>query len=481
MLNSKFSKDILTLISGTTCAQIIIILASPLITRLFSPEAFGLAALFTSITSIFGVIICFRYELAIMLPESDEEAANVFGLCVVIAIFISLLSIPFLIVGQQSLIQYLKVPQFAQYVWLIPIGLFVSGMILACNYWNTRTKNFQPLSISRIASSFLTTGIQMGGGVLGYTSGVVLIGANLLGQFLTMLILSIQILKDYYHFFKCKINRKKMYEVSIHYNNFPKYDMWAALLNSISWQIPILLLTYFFSTTIVGNYSLGMVVIQMPMTIIGGAIAQVFYQKATEAKFKGNLRPLVLNFFYILVKIGMFPFLILAFIGKDLFIFFFGSPWGEAGMYVQILCPWAFFWFITSPISTIIPVLGKLKINLIINILMVLLRTISFIIGGIFGSIFLAICLFSASGFFLIGFSSLLFLSFVDVPMRKTMWYLISNFLIFTPAAIILFVSDFFLSPIFMIVLAILMVFMYYIYIIFTNNQIKDLFIGIIH
>ena len=83
---SHFSRDILTLVTGTTIAQIITILASPVITRLYGPEAFGLLAIFTSITSIISVIICLRYEPAIMLPKSDEEAANVFGLCILIVL-----------------------------------------------------------------------------------------------------------------------------------------------------------------------------------------------------------------------------------------------------------------------------------------------------------------------------------------------------------------------------------------------------------
>ncbi len=56
--SSSFATDVLKLVTGTTFAQIIAILASPLLTRLYGPEAFGFLALFTSITSIIGVIAC---------------------------------------------------------------------------------------------------------------------------------------------------------------------------------------------------------------------------------------------------------------------------------------------------------------------------------------------------------------------------------------------------------------------------------------
>ena len=76
---TSFAGDVLKLVSGTTLAQAIGILITPILTRLYAPEAFGTLALFTSITSILSVIACMRYELAIMLPESDEEAANLLG------------------------------------------------------------------------------------------------------------------------------------------------------------------------------------------------------------------------------------------------------------------------------------------------------------------------------------------------------------------------------------------------------------------
>ncbi len=73
MIKSPFSSNILTLVAGTTFAQIITILASPIITRLDGPGAFGLVALFTSIASILNVVACLRYEFAIVLSKSDKE------------------------------------------------------------------------------------------------------------------------------------------------------------------------------------------------------------------------------------------------------------------------------------------------------------------------------------------------------------------------------------------------------------------------
>lgn len=108
--NSPFASDILKLVSGTAFAQIITILASPILTQLYSPEAFGFLAIFISITSIVGVIACMCYELAIMLPKSDEKAANLLALCLLSVVAISGLTVPALYFGSDAIISLLKAP-----------------------------------------------------------------------------------------------------------------------------------------------------------------------------------------------------------------------------------------------------------------------------------------------------------------------------------------------------------------------------------
>ena len=67
--NREFARHVLTLMSGTGLAQVIAVLASPLITRLFTPEDFGILASYTVLVGIFSAIVCGRYEFAIVLPK----------------------------------------------------------------------------------------------------------------------------------------------------------------------------------------------------------------------------------------------------------------------------------------------------------------------------------------------------------------------------------------------------------------------------
>lgn len=474
---SAFGADVLTLVTGTTIAQIITILASPIITRLYGPETFGLFALFTSITSIIGVVACMRYELAIMLPESDEDAANVLGLCVIIVTIVSVGSIIPLFLLQQSLLQFLKAPQLGAFLWLVPPTIFVSGIFLALNYWNTRTKQFHRLSIARVMRSGSSTGTQLGLGFLGYASGGALIGASVLGQMAATLTLGIQIMRDNLSFFKQNVSWKGMNDVLIRYSNFPKYDIWSAILNSLSWQIPIFLLSYFFSTTVVGYYSLGMMMIQLPMSFIGGAIAQVFYQRAAEARMENNLRPLVENIFKILVKIGLYPMMVLLLIGQDLFIIVFGSQWGIAGLYVQILAVWAFIWFISSPLSTIVSVLEIQSWGLYLNIFIFSTRVVSLVIGGILGDVLIALFLFSISGSIVYGYLCITMMDYSKIPLGEIFRIILSNMALLIPLGIVL------LSLVLLDINSLIIVFsacvlglVYYVYVIKNDPMLQHFF-----
>lgn len=91
---SNFVKDVSILASGTIFAQILAILAAPIITRLYGPDIYGTMSLFVSITSIVSMISCLCYEYSIVLAENDKEAANMLMVSLSLVFLISLLTTP---------------------------------------------------------------------------------------------------------------------------------------------------------------------------------------------------------------------------------------------------------------------------------------------------------------------------------------------------------------------------------------------------
>jgi O-antigen/teichoic acid export membrane protein len=163
-------------------------------------------------------------------------------------------------------------------------------------------------------------------------------------------------------------------------------------------------LAYYFSPKVVGFFAFATTVVSLPMDIVGQAVAQVFFQKASEVQHhNGELPKLVEGIFKKLVSIGLYPILMLTIIGKDVFVVLFGVRWAEAGVYVQLLGLMVFFRFISSPMSTLFSVLGKQGSGLIVNVLLFVSWCVSLIIGGMTGNIKFTLFLYSLSGIAIYG------------------------------------------------------------------------------
>lgn len=477
--NSKgksFAFDVLTLTGGTTFAQILTILSVPVLTHLYQPENFGVWTLYASIASIISVIIGMRYEYSIMLPELDEDAINLLGVSFLSIGTVTVLTIVTIWFFKESIVNILNSPQIGNYLWLVPPFVFVNGIFLALNNWNSRTKLFKRLSFSRISSSVSTTAVQIIVGIFDKNSPHGLITGSLTGQSIATFILGGQIWRDDRSRIRKSLNRKKMYELLKRYRKFPLVDSWSALMNSISWQLPAFLLSAFFTPTVVGFYSLGFRLLQLPMSFIGSSISQVFYQRASRASSEGILSVLVENVFRILVILGMFPILVLTIVGGDVFTVIFGSAWTEAGVYTQILSLWAFVWFISSPLTGIYLVVGEYDFGFRYNSINLVTRFLSLIIGGFLHNARLALILFSISGIVVYGYLCLKMMSYSGIKASKALKIVFSNFILFVPAGIvIIFLKTAEINQTLLVVFSGIIICLYYLYILKNDAQVKKI------
>lgn len=472
--SSSFASNVLKLVTGSVFAQGIGVLVVPIVARLFAPKAFGVAALFVSITGVIGVVACLRYQLTIMLPKTDEEAANLLGLSLFFVIIVTGISALIIFFAGDAIVNLLNSPELKKFLWLVPVSVFVSGTFLALNYWNSRTKHFGRLSIARVISSVVDQTTKLGAGFAGFVSAGILIGTAILGKVVSTSVLGGQIWRDDRHLFKASIRWNKMLAGLKRYKEWPKFSTWSGFLNAFSQQLPVWILAFYFSPKIVGFYALGRTVLGMPMSLIGNAVAQVFFQKAADTRSRsGDLTRLVEEVFVRLNSLGIFPILVLIVIGRDLFIVVFGERWAEAGFYVQIMGFLAFFQFISSPISTLFSVLEKQRSALLFNIILLTTRTVSLICGGLTGDPRIALALFSGAGVLVYAIFTIWILSIAGVSLSKMFKLLLKNAGISTPMLSIVVLAKWIvcISPVWVVFSGIISSILYYI-IIFKKDQI---------
>lgn len=479
-LKGGFIADVLKLVSGTTIAQILSILVVPFLARLYTPEAFGILAQFTSLISILSVNICLRYELAIMLPERDEEAANVLAASFWVSVTLSLLMVPIVGLAGTQILNLIEMPELIPYAWLVPIVLFFGGLGSghpALNYWTSRTRRYGTIAGTRVASSVVTLAGKLGAGLAGYATAGSLIIAAALGAIISPLVLAWRTWKDNGALLRKNIHVRDTALMLNRYRRFPLITIWSSWLNTLSWQLPVFFITFFFSSTEVGYYSMGNTMLLVPLSLISNALSQVFYQRASVAKTQGTLANLVESTFRRLVTLGVFPVFILTFIGRDLMSIVFGANWTEAGIYTQILSIWALFWFISSPMSTIFSVLEQQGSGLKINVILFISRLVALLIGGMFTTARITLALYAVSGILAYGYLILLVMKLSGASITKATKTLLTSSLSFAPAGLILALLYFFsIHPVVIIGISGVILLAYLGYILRKEPQIYALF-----
>lgn len=386
---NAFSRGVSVLVGGTIGAQALMILASPLLTRLYTPEDFGLLAVYTSILSLFTVIASLRYELAIPLPEKDSEAAHVAILSLLIVGLITAISALLILLGGDYLAQLINAPDMANYLWLIPAGVFAIGCYQVFNYWAIRTKNFGNIAKTKISQSLATLAVQLSGFKLGVLA---LMLGQTGGQAVGVMTLARPALKSSnfkgWHWHDLKAVAKR-------YKNFPIFSTWGSFLNTASMQLPPLLFAIFFSTGVAGLYALAHRVLAMPMSLVGSAVGNVFLANAAQAYREDRLAPLFESVYSKLVSTIMPVMLVLIIDAPNLFSFAFGENWREAGELARWMAPWLAVVFIASPLSVLYEVLEKQILGMYFQGIILIVRVLAIGIGFHYNSMILAVILFS--------------------------------------------------------------------------------------
>lgn len=336
---SRFVRGVGMLAGGSALAQGLAVLVSPIITRLYSPEEFGVFALYVSILSMLAVPSSLCYQFAIPLPEEDDRAANLLALSLTVNVAFSLLISLIVWIWHSWIAELANAPELISVLWIIPFGLLGIGIYQSLNYWVMRRQTYIRILQTKWRQSLAMVLVQIGSGLFNIgTLGLVL--GDVAGKVSGTGNLAVTSWKEDKEVFR-NVSLRGMGSVAYRYRRFPLLSSWSAVLNSIGLQIPVLFLTAYHSTAVVGWYALSNRVLGLPLNIISGAVGQV--QMAESAKFVRDSPEQLQRLFWRTLKtvlmIGMPLVGLTALVAPWLFSFVFGYEWKEAGIYLQILCP----------------------------------------------------------------------------------------------------------------------------------------------
>ena len=380
---SEFSRNVLTLMTGTTIAQALPIAAAPILTRMYSPENFGVFAFYLAIVSIMAILATARYELAIVLPKSRDDAYQIVILSCGITIVISLMILLLIFLFESNITGMLDNQALSNWLYWIPFSIFLMGIYQSLYYWNNREKSYVNMANSRVVQNSTMVGTQVGLGFIAKLSAFGLILGQVIGQVLVVLYMGRKFIKDTKNSHKPK--KLKQFALAKRYINFPKFLLVAHTMNAASRQLPSIFFNIQFASAVAGSYMLIQRVIGAPMALIGGAIGDVFRQQASQAYAeRGECTAEYISTLKKLVLISSLPFAAFILIAPGLFKIIFGEDWRVAGEYAQILVPMFFLKFLSSPLSNMYLVAEKQKQDLFLSSALFICAAIPFVCALVF-------------------------------------------------------------------------------------------------
>ncbi len=355
----SFNRNVFTLIFGTSLAQLITFAAYPIVSRLYTPEEFGLFGIFISAAGLVSLIATGRYELAIILPDTLQKAYQLFRISFLLNLVTSTLSL-FIVFA----LYFMNLNYGSGYYGLHELLLFTPAVVFltsASNIlqnWVIRHKNYSLLSSSKILLSAINNGLVI---LLGYTamSYYGLLTGYLVSISAQSVLLLFAYLKQRQ---ELRFDKELTRSMALKYKDFPKSNTIHALSDLFQNQGIIYFIAMFFTSSVVGLFAFTIRLMQAPMMLVVNSFSQVFFQKSSELMQKGEpVMPALKNVVIKVAAISAVIMIILMTAGGDLFALVFSERWRESGVFAGILAPWLCADFIRYSIAQLPLVLGKVK------------------------------------------------------------------------------------------------------------------------
>ncbi|HDF3781526.1 TPA: type 8 capsular polysaccharide synthesis protein Cap8K [Staphylococcus aureus] len=376
---NKFIGDSFLMILSSGIAQVILIITTPIITRLYSPAEFGEFTIFSNVAMILIPIINARYDLLIVNAKNDRSANILSQISFLISLLILLILIPILAISA-----WLYPNFILDFIFIIIMLFLVSLTNIFTNYLNKERK-YKVLSLINVFRAGSMALLQIIFGLLSLGSLGLIIGFSL--SYITGITLGYKTFKKHFNIVRNKEETKALF---LENKNQLVYSTPSILLNSLSFSVVVFFIGILYTNTEVGIYGMAIRVLGIPVTIISLGLSKIFMQQANDYYIeRGNFRNLLLKFSSTLVIVSIILYVPLYLFSEELVNILLGHSWVDAITVIKIVIPLFVIRLIVSTVSLSVIVLQKQQLELILQALFLIGTTVTFVISKMLNLTFL--------------------------------------------------------------------------------------------
>lgn len=372
---NKEGKDIFTLSIGALVAQLIPVIASLVLARLYSTEQFGDWGVFLSYSGILSILVMGQYEMAIVRPHRECDAEAVVRLCFILGILFTLIVYAVFAVSDIAGLAYFKSLPFG---YILPLYVFLFGMLQVYLHYANRKENYQVIASSGVVRNAFQAVTRISLGFFKSFYGLIHGAFTGLAVSIAYSELRIPVRRILFGGY----NWGSIRRVAARYRYFPMFLLPSSLLNALSTNLPVLILVSYFPKEYIGYFSMTISLLFLPVQLICNAMSKVFYKKSSMKDNDAEVRKLSYNLFKVSFLLGLVINIVLILFGDSLFALVLGEKWRTSGIYSMLLSPWILMTLCFSPLSVIFDSRDRQSVEFGLNVALFLFRISLIVYGG---------------------------------------------------------------------------------------------------
>lgn len=353
------AKAVSMLVGSTVLGQLASLAAAPVLTRLYTPEDFGLLTVFVAVVALGTVVASLQLHNAVLIPDRSDEASVMLRVSLWLALGVSaFVVIPLLVFGER-LPESLRLPP--QFVWWAAAGILLASVLEASTMWGTRQTAYGAVAWGRSTEGVSKPLAQIVAGFSGFGGPLGLIGGTIVGRAGGVAAIWTALWRNKQGTTPRVEDTPPAKSLVHRFRSFVYFSAPGALLNTGGLQAAPLLLAFYYDPAIAGLFALCQRMVALPSVFLGRAVGEVYTGELARRlrEEPGALAPLFRRTWLQLLAFSALPALVLLAFGPRLFELVFGPEWREAGVYAQVLAPMLVVQVAAVPVSKTLHVLER--------------------------------------------------------------------------------------------------------------------------
>ncbi|WP_020539067.1 oligosaccharide flippase family protein [Lewinella cohaerens] len=391
---SSYLKNLSITGLGVGLGSVISLVTSPIISRIFSPEAYGIAGLYANILSYLALAGSLMLPTGIVVIQNPRKLYRLLAGLKVLWILTFLLSILLVILIYPFLSGWLDYPSIRIWIWLLPFGLLASQIGSVIEALNVRGSQFGLNVKINLTNSIIGRAITIIGGWSTGGHYLAIILSSFIGVFVAV---CGQAKSAVLRWWRIKPSWRALKQSVKEFAYYPLYMLPGNVIGLLALSAPFLVFSFLYSPALGGVYLFTENILAAPFRLASKAITPVYLQKISTLFHSSPraFRQLTITTNFALFGAGLFPYAILTVWAPEIFTYVFGAEWWEGGVMAQYLSFAILFRMSSSPLSGVYRVAMAEKMSLLTQIVMFFTRTIPLAVGLIWFTFYQALLMFA--------------------------------------------------------------------------------------